>query len=76
MNTHIAATTPAEFGKAVPLQGVMIANAAVKELYGTTEWVVDVKSLAARFAAQGFTSGLDDALAEVESRIERLNARA
>jgi hypothetical protein len=54
----------------------VIPNQAIKDLWGTTEWVVDTIALRQRFLEEGFTDGLDIAAAEIEARIAILNEQS
>jgi len=76
MNTTHTFRSPEDFGRTVPLQGLVVPNQAVKELYGTTEWVVDPTALSQRFLEEGFTDGLDIAVAEIEARLAFLNEQS
>lgn len=72
-STNRTFSSPADFGRTVPLPGLVTQNEAVKDLYGTTEWVVDTAALSKRFQEAGFTAGLEIAVAEIESRLVFLN---
>ncbi len=76
MNPTQPLSSPADFGRTVPLQGLVIPNQAIKDLWGTTEWVVDTIALRQRFLEEGFTDGLDIAAAEIEARIAILNEQS
>jgi hypothetical protein len=76
MNTTHTFRSPEDFGRTVPLQGLVIPNQAAKELYRTTEWVVDTTTLSQRFHEAGFTDGLDIAIDEIEARLSFLNEQS
>ena len=65
--------TPIEVGTKVELSKVAKVNAAVKEIYGTTEFAVDHDALRSLLADQGIAEGFDEALAQVEARIAVLD---
>ncbi len=76
MNPSQPFSSPADFGRTMPLQGLVIPNQAIKELWGTTEWVLDTTALSQRFLEEGFTDGLDIAIVEIEARIAFLNEQS
>ena len=75
MITPLRPLTAIEFARTVPLEDVLTPNQAVKELYGYTEWALDIDAFTKKFHENGYSDGLDDAICELEWRLSYLGLR-
>ena len=64
------------YGNLVPLKDVVVANQAVAELYGTTEWIVNetkVRKVMHQASTPFTEEDIDYAVYLIEERVDRVN---
>lgn len=75
MITPLRPLTAIEFARTIPLEDVLTPNQTVKELYGYTEWTLDIGAFTKQFHENGYSEDLEDAIRELEWRLDSLGLR-